>query len=110
MGQKVRFYTDEHVAKAVVHGLRQRGVDLLTVPDARLLSATDEEHLVRARTEGRVLFTQDPDFLRLHAAGVAHAGIVYAPQGTPIGDIIRGLMLIRQVLEPEDMKAHVEYL
>jgi len=27
-----------------------------------------------------------------------------------MGDIIRGLMLIHQVLEPEDMKAHVEYL
>ena len=90
MGQKVRFYTDEHVANAVVHGLRQHGVDVLTVPDAGLLSATDEEHLVRARTEGRVLFTHDPDFLRLHAASVAHAGIVYAPQGTPIGNIIRG--------------------
>ena len=110
MGQKVRFYTDEHVAGAVVHGLRQRGVDVLTVPDARLLSATDEEHLAQARTEGRVLFTQDPDFLRLHAARAAHAGIVYAPQGTSIGDIIRGLMLIHQVLEPEDMKDHVEYL
>ena len=110
MGQKVRFYTDEHVASAVAHGLRQRGVDVLTVPDAGLLSATDEEHLARARTEGRVLFTQDPDFLRLHAAGVAHAGIVYAAQGTSIGEIIRGLMLIHQVLESEDMKDHVEYL
>ena len=79
MGQKVRFYTDEHVAG-------------------------------QARTEGRVLFTQDPDFLRLHAARAAHAGIVYAPQGTSMGDIIRGLMLIHQVLEPEDMKDHVEYL
>lgn len=110
MSQKVRFYTDEHVATAVVHGLRQRGVDVLTVSDARLLSATDEDHLARARAEGRVLFTQDPEFLRLHAAGVAHAGIVYAPQGTAIGDIIRGLMLIHQVLESEDMKDHVEYL
>jgi len=27
-----------------------------------------------------------------------------------MGDIIRGLMLIHQVLEPEDMKDHVEYL
>lgn len=98
------------MATAVVHGLRQRGVDVLTVSDARLLSATDEDHLARARAEGRVLFTQDPDFLRLHAAGVAHAGIVYAPQGTAIGDIIRGLMLIHQVLESEDMKDHVEYL
>jgi hypothetical protein len=27
MGQKIKFYTDEHVAKAVVKGLRERGVD-----------------------------------------------------------------------------------
>jgi len=94
VGQKIRFYTDEHVASAVVHGLRQRGVDVLSVPGAGLLGATDKEHLARARTEGRVLFTQDPDFLRLHAEGARHAGIVYAAQGTSIGDIIRGLMLI----------------
>lgn len=50
-----------------------------------------------------MLFTQDPDFLRLRGAGVQQAGIVYARQGTPIGDIIRGLILIHQVLEPEEM-------
>lgn len=27
MGQKIKFYADEHVAKAVVKGLRQRGVN-----------------------------------------------------------------------------------
>ncbi len=63
-----------------------------------------------ARNQGRVLFTQDDDFLRLHASGVEHSGIVYAPQGTPIGSIIRGLMLVYQVLELEDMKQHVEFL
>jgi hypothetical protein len=75
-----------------------------------LLGATDEEHLEKARLEGRVLFTQDDDFLRLHAAGTAHAGIAYTPQGTSIGDIIRGLMLIYQVLDADDMRGHVEYL
>jgi hypothetical protein len=110
VAQEVSFYTDEHVANAVVHGLRQRGVDVLTVVDAGLLGAGDDEHLARASADGRVLFTHDPDFLRLHAAGVRHAGIVYAPQGTPIGEIIRGLMLIHQVLEPGDMRGHVEFL
>ena len=110
MGRPVKFYTDEHVARAVARGLRQRGADVLTGPEAGLLGASDEEHLERARAEGRVLFTQDDDFLRLHAAGVAHAGIVYATQGTPIGDIIRGLMLVHQVLDAEDMMRHVEYL
>ncbi|HWY85401.1 MAG TPA: DUF5615 family PIN-like protein [Gemmataceae bacterium] len=110
MGQQVKFYTDEHAARAVVRGLRHRGADVLTVPEAGLLSASDEEHLERARDEGRVLFTQDEEYLRLHAAGVEHAGIAYAPQGTSIGDIIRGLILIHQVLEAEDMKGHLEYL
>lgn len=110
MSQSIKFYTDEHVARAVVRGLRHRGVDVLTVPEVSLLGASDEEHLAEARVEERVIFTQDDDFLRLHAAGVEHAGIVYAPQHTSTSDIIYGLMLIYQVLEAEDMIGHVEYL
>lgn len=110
MQARLRYYTDEHVARAVVRGLRQRGIDVLTVPDVGLLGARDEEHLERARAEGRVLFTQDDDFLRLHAAGIEHAGIVYASQGCSTGEIIRGLMLVYQVLEPADMVGHLEYL
>ena len=110
MGTRISLYMDEHVAKGVIRGLRQRGVDVLTVPETGLLGATDEEHLERARAEGRVRVTQDEDFLRLHAAGVEHAGIVYASQGTSVGEILRGLMLIHQVLEPDDMTGHIEYL
>jgi uncharacterized protein with PIN domain len=107
---KVRYYTDEHVAKAVIRGLRQRGVDVLTVSEANMLGADDEDHLSFALTEGRVVFTQDDDFLRLASSGKAHAGIVYAPQHTPIGEIIQGLMLIYQVLEAKEMIGNVEYL
>jgi predicted nuclease of predicted toxin-antitoxin system len=91
MAGEVRFYVDEHVAKAVSRGLRQRGVDVMRVTDAGLLTASDSEHLKRALAEGRVIFTQDDDYLRLHATGVEHAGIAYAPQGMSIGEIIRGL-------------------
>jgi predicted nuclease of predicted toxin-antitoxin system len=93
-----------------VRGLRERGVDVLTVSDAGTLTASDLEHLERARAGQRVIFTQDDDFLRLHAAGLPHAGIVYARQGTPVGEIIRGLMLIFQVLNSEDMEQQVEFL
>jgi len=101
---------DEHVAKAVVKGLRSRGVDAKTVAEMNMLSATDEEHLLKAREEWRVIFTQDNDFLRLHASGQKHAGIVYTRQGAAVGQIIKGLMLIYQLLDAEDMKNHVEYL
>ncbi|MFN8473418.1 MAG: DUF5615 family PIN-like protein [Anaerolineae bacterium] len=110
MAQRIRFYTDEHVAKAVIRGLRQRGIDVLTVPEAQMLGASDEEQVARARAEGRVIFTQDDDFLRLHAAGIEHAGIVYAPQSASVGEVIRGLMLVFQVLDAEDITGQVEFL
>jgi predicted nuclease of predicted toxin-antitoxin system len=106
----VRYYTDEHVARAVVRALRRRGVDVLTVVEAGKLGATDEEHLAFAREEGRVIFTQDSDFMRLATSGEPHAGIAYAAQGTKVGDIVRGLMLIVQLLTAEEMVGHVESL
>jgi len=110
MPEKIRFYADEHVSKAVVRGLRQRGVDVLTASEARMLGASDVGHLKRAQSEGRVIFTQDDDFLRLHAAGVDHSGIVYAPQQTQVTDIIRGLMVIHQVLDADEMHGQIEFL
>jgi hypothetical protein len=108
--EQIRFYMDEHVPTAVTQGLRRRGVDVLTVQDAGLCSATDEEHLAFALSQGRVVFTQDADFLRLHVAGAHHAGIVYAPQQTPVGAAIRGLMLVVEVLDPDDMIDHLEFV
>lgn len=110
MGQPVRFYFDEHVPHAVARALRQRGIDVMTVQEAGTRSAADEEHLERARTLARTIFTQDEDFLRLHAEGTKHAGIAFAPQRTSRRDIIRGLLLVFQVLEAEDMEGHVEFL
>ena len=103
MADRIKYYLDEHAPRAVTEGLRRRGVDALTVQDAGLQGAGDEQHLAFAVGEGRGIFTQDADFLRLHAAGRPHRGIVYAPQQTPVGYVIRGLMLIYDVLAPEDM-------
>lgn len=110
MAEKIRFYVDEHVPTAVTVGLRLRDVDVLTAQEANRLAASDREHLALAVREDRVLFTQDADFLRLHASGVSHPGIAYARQQTPIGHIVRGLMLIYQILESADMQNHVEFL
>ena len=110
MSEQVKFYTDENISKAVVEGLRRRGVDVLTTQEAGMMGATDQEHLALAREQGRVIFTQDDDFLRIHARGEIHAGIVYVHQRTPVGEVIRGLMLVYQLLDADDMKDHVEFL
>ena len=107
---KIRYYTDEHVSRAVIRGLRQRGIDVVSVPEAGRLGASDEEHLAFAHADGRVFFTHDDDFLRLAAAGATHAGIIYAPRKVSTGEAIRGLLLIYQVLEAEEMEGRVEYL
>jgi hypothetical protein len=86
------------------------GVDILTVVEAGMLSATDEAQLAFALNAGRVIFTQDGDFLRLAASGVSHAGVVYAPQGTSIGPIVRGLLLIHNVLSAEELVDRIEYI
>jgi hypothetical protein len=110
MADEIRFYLDEHVAHAVAHGLAKRGVDVLTALAANMLTATDIQHLDFARSEYRVLLSQDTDFLRLHAAGAEHFGIVYAPQQTAVGSIVNGLMVIYEVLTPVEMQNHVEFL
>jgi hypothetical protein len=108
--EKIDFYMDEHVHPAVTAGLRRRGVNVLTAQEAGLLNTPDEAHLLMAAELGRVIFTQDVDFLRLHSSGMRHSGIVYAHQRTPIGSIVRGLMLVYQVLDLDDMQDHLEFL
>ena len=78
--------------------------------EAGLLSAPDTAHMQQACAEEGVIFTQGSDSLRLHAAGHPHCGIVYAPQGTSIGETIHGLMLLHQVLDADEMEEHVEFL
>ena len=67
-------------------------------------------HLERAREQWCVIVTQDNDFLRLHASGASHAGIAFAAREISIGNLIRGLMLIHQLLTPDEMVDHLEYL
>lgn len=111
MPRTIRFHLDEHCSLAIAAGLRLHGVDVTTTPEAGLRAAQDEEHISYGLATGRVVFTQDEDYLRLHAAGVEHRGIAFCYQQTrSIGQIIAGLLLIWEVLEPEEMAGRVEYI
>jgi predicted nuclease of predicted toxin-antitoxin system len=111
MAEKIKYYVDEHISKSIVRGLRQRGVEVLTLSEAKMVGAEDEDHLIYALKGGYVVVTFDADFLRLHARGVKHAGIVYGQQEEArIGDVIRGLMLIYEILSAEDMMGKIEFL
>lgn len=104
------FLTDEHISNAVAHGLGARGIDASTAGEAGQLGASDAALLAFAQALGRILITADPDHLRLHAAGVVHAGILFAPPDAAIGLLIGGAMLIAEVLTAEQMTNRVEFL
>jgi predicted nuclease of predicted toxin-antitoxin system len=111
MLRTIRFHLDENCPPAIAEGLRRRGIDVTTTLDAGLLSTLDEDQTAHCLTEGRVIFTQDRDFLRINAAGIPHAGIAYChQQKLSIGDIIRRLTQIWEQMEPEEMRDWVIYL
>lgn len=107
----LRFHLDEHVAHAIARGLRLRKIDVTTAAEAGLLGAPDEEHIAFALREQRVIFTNDRDFLRIAAAGLSHAGIVYCPRRqSRIGIVVRHLALMNECLEPDDVINRVQFL
>lgn len=111
MPKSIRFHLDENCTKTVATGLRRHGIEVTTTPEAGLLGAIDEDQAAYALAEGRVIFTQDRDFMKIHAAGAPHTGIAYCEKDTrSIGEIIVALVLLWEVYEPEEMVDRVEYL
>jgi hypothetical protein len=109
------FYFDEQVSRAIADGLTRRGIDVLTAQDDERDGANDVQILERAAELGRILFTQDIDFLleaaRRQASGVPFVGIVYArPLGPSIGQCIADLAIIAGACEWTEMENRIERL
>jgi predicted nuclease of predicted toxin-antitoxin system len=108
---KVKFQLDEHMAHAIARELRNLGIDIVTTTDAGLRGTQDTVQLAHANATGRVIVTEDSDFLGFHGEGREHAGIAYCQQGSrSIGEIITGLLLIYETYEAEEMVRCVEYM
>jgi predicted nuclease of predicted toxin-antitoxin system len=111
MPRTIRLHLDENCPHAIADGLRRRGIDVTTTPEVDLMGVSDEEQTAYALGQGRVIFTQDKDFLRINASGVPHAGIVYCRQGKHrIGGVIQGLTEVWETMEPEEMQNWLVYL
>ncbi len=111
----IKLYMDEQVPKAITLGLRQRGVDVLTVQDDGFTSTPDLIVLDHATELGRVMFSQDEDFpnegYRRQVENIYFAGIIYARQTRiSIGDCIRDLELIAKSSDLSDCANLVQYI
>ncbi|MEK7786929.1 MAG: DUF5615 family PIN-like protein [Chloroflexota bacterium] len=108
--ERVKFYLDEHVDLDIAKALRRRGIDVTTAQEEDQRRTDDVILLETATRQSRVFVTQDADALRIAARGLRHAGIAYAPQGTPIGDILHALLLIYDATDAEGMRQQIEYI
>ena len=96
---KVSLYLDEDAQdNDLIHALRLRGVDVVGAWDSGMRQRTDEDHLILATSQGRVLYSFNAkDFYRLHTEflmnGKTHGGIVLAKQQNySIGEQMRRLL------------------
>ncbi len=109
------YYLDHHVPTAIAGGLRQRQIDVLTAQEDGRADWEDDRLLERALELGRVVFTQDRDFLVLAAEWQRQhrefAGMVYGHQlRVTIGGAVHDLALIATLISLEDMRNRVEFL
>jgi hypothetical protein len=74
-----RLYSNENFPLQVVEALRQLGHDVLTIQETGRAnqSFSDEQVLEFAARDGRAVLTLNRrHFIRLHLAGVPHAGVI----------------------------------
>lgn len=114
---QIRLYVDEDaMARAVVQGLRARGIDVITVLDAGMSEQDDRAQLEYAAAQGRVLYTFNVGhFYQLHSEyltqGKSHAGIILVyRQRYSIGEQIRRLLRVINTKSAEEMKNDIHFL
>ena len=111
MSEQIKFHLDENVSSAIADGLRRRGINATTTAEVGLIGASDETQLAFEHQSGRLLFTLDDDFLRLHAQGKPHAGIAYCKQGTrSIGQMLRALVVIFEAMTTDEVSGQILFL
>lgn len=108
---RIAYHLDEHIDPRIAEALRLHGVSVTTTVDADLRTADDTTQIRFARSEQRVLVTQDSDFLQMAKTFPDHAGIVFITGGRRrVGEIVRWLLLVYEVLTPDEMQNRIEYL
>ncbi|MBD2504366.1 DUF5615 family PIN-like protein [Anabaena azotica] len=111
MSNRIQFHLDENVDPDVALALRRHGINVTTAREMGLLGQPDEVQLAFACEQGRVIVTHDTDFLRLASQSTSHWGVAFCQKNTrSLGEIIRSLILIYEVLSPDEMRGWIEYL
>jgi predicted nuclease of predicted toxin-antitoxin system len=113
----IRLYFDaDSMERAIVSGLRARGIDAISAQEVAMADRSDDEQLEFSRAQERVLFSFNvSDFQRLHTEYLTqekpHAGIILAVQQRySVGERIRRLQALIATRTAEEMQNRLEFL
>ncbi len=102
---KFHFDTSVPFHPQIARILRSFGIDVTLPNEVGLREATDQEHLDYAHLTGRVVITNDEDFLAIDSRNQPHSGIVYFEQNTrSFNEVLEYLRLMHECYGLEDMR------
>lgn len=114
---QIRLYMDEDsTGRSLMLALQNRGLDVVTTLSVNRLSFPDEDQLIWARSQGRVLYSSNiRDFYSLHTAFLTqeqpHSGMILVQQQRySIGELMRGILKLVAAKSAEEMENQVEFL
>lgn len=107
----LRYFFDEHINGAIAEQLLVRGIDVLTAQDAGRAGKKipDDQQLLFATAQGRVVVTEDRDFVALAYTQTPHAGIILLQRPLGIGGFIEYLELMAHVTEAAEIQDQLVY-
>ncbi len=108
----MKIYADENIERSIIEGLQRRNIEVVSARELGYLGKPDEFHIKKALEMRAVILTHDIDFLKMASnQGVDHGGILFShPKSVSIGQCIRGVELIVNILTDKDMFNHIEFL
>lgn len=112
-----KLYIDEDsMDRDLVRALRARGVDVVTAIDADMMGRSDNDHLLFATGQERVLYSFNRgDFFRIHTQLLADGASVRLPSNAAgvrarCRHGLRRLLKLMALRSVADMRDHVEFL
>jgi predicted nuclease of predicted toxin-antitoxin system len=107
----LRYFFDEHIKSAIAEQLRQLGIDVLTAQFVGRagIGIPDEDQLAYATSMGRVLVTEDRDFISLAHTQLPHTGVAMLQRALSIGEYVEYLELLARTTEPDEMRNQLLY-
>ena len=113
----IKLLTDEDFSHRAIRGVRLRlpDINLVTVQQAGLRTASDKNILQFAAETGRVLLSHDEHTMIAAASrrlrdNLPMPGLLLAPQQTPVGRLVTAIVLIAECSRENEWHNRIEYL